>query len=69
MERRFHRNEDLCPVCGHLMSKNMWNCSFCDWSLKDLQLHYSGIESWGYYSDIDAIPSVNRDIDRLLDYC
>jgi hypothetical protein len=55
-------NEDLCPECGHLISRNLWDCQFCGRSLQDLHIHNTGMNSWDDYSGIDNMASFDRDI-------
>jgi len=68
MRRKFSGNEDRCPECGHLISQNTWNCSFCGWSLQDSHMHDPEIDSWDDYSDINNIPGIDSDFDDLFDY-
>ena len=66
MVRRFQRNDDWCPECGHLLPKRTWNCPFCGWSIHDLQIDDYGIDTWDDYSDLKNISNVDQDIDRLI---
>ena len=66
-KRRFQRNNDWCPECGHLMARNTWNCPFCGWSPENVQMHDFGIDFRDDYSDIRNPSSIDSDIDRLID--
>lgn len=68
MKRKFHKNDEWCPECGHLLPKKTWNCQFCGWSLNDLQMYDSEIDYWDDYSTMNNIPGIDSDIDidRLI---
>lgn len=66
---RFYRNEDLCPECGHLLPQKAGNCQFCGWAFNDVKSHTSEFDSMDERLDLDSIdiPTVDRDIERLID--
>lgn len=37
MKKKYDPYDDLCPECGHLMSRTRSNCRFCGWSQHQLK--------------------------------
>lgn len=64
MERKFNRNEELCPECGHVITPKSWNCRFCGCDLDSSKTHTSSVDFWNDYPDIDNIPYVDVEEDR-----
>jgi hypothetical protein len=67
MGRKLQNNIELCPECGHLLSQKTWSCHFCGWPIGDVESFNSDMDSIVYYSNIDNIADVDRDIECLID--
>ena len=56
---------NYCPQCGHLLSKSLMECSYCDWSQYDYQLDTMfDTDNIDEYHSIDSVDY--DDIDRLI---
>ena len=51
MKYHYAEREELCPECGHLMSRKIGNCPFCGCNLKDLD--FSDFENLSYEGRFD----------------
>jgi hypothetical protein len=68
MRRKFNRNTELCPECGHVITPKSWNCQFCGCDLDNAKSHTSSVDPWNDYPDINNIPYVDTDIDQLTNF-
>jgi hypothetical protein len=59
MKRRHSGFEDMCPVCGHLVSKKPYDCPFCGSNLQDFSASDIELFSW---EDLSASHDVSNQL-------
>ena len=59
MKRRYSRFEDMCPECGHLVSKKQCDCPFCGSNLQDFASSDLKLFSW---EDLSASHDISNQL-------